>query len=214
MSYNSLIMDVARPYKAVVATADADLLVALSRTDKPRTGRELARLAERSQRGAQHALDRLVEQGIVNCEEIPGARLYMLNRDHLAAPVVERLAHLRLDLFERLRDEISNWTRPAVHASVFGSTARGDGSAHSDIDIFLVRPDALDLEDPEWSRQVDELAEAVSRWTGNRAGISQVSEKELSRLRRERPPVIGELLADSVHLTGAEARKLFSQGTQ
>jgi hypothetical protein len=59
-----------------------------------------------------------------------------------------------------------------------------------------------------WRGQVDGLADLVRRWTGNNAGIAEVSEGELPRLRKDRPPVVEEVSEDAVDLAGEETRKL------
>ncbi len=59
-----------------------------------------------------------------------------------------------------------------------------------------------------WRGQLDELANLVRRWTGNNAGIAEVSEGELSRLRKDRPPVVEEVSEDAVDLAGEATRKL------
>lgn len=176
----------------------------------PRSGRELARRAGRSNTGVQHALDRLVEHGLVGRLEVGRTYLYTLNRDHLLAPVVEKMADVRLELIQRLRDEIGSWRTPPIHASLFGSAARGDGDTGSDIDLFLVRP-AEAVGDPSWSGQVDGLAESVLSWTGNNAGIVEVAEDELTRLREDPPPVVGELRRDAIDLAGQPAKSLLGR---
>lgn len=55
---------------------------------------------------------------------------------------------MRSDLLSRLRAALSGWSPRAVHASLFGSAARGDGDAGSDIDIFVVRPVPIGQDDP------------------------------------------------------------------
>lgn len=59
-------------------------------------------------------------------------------------------------------------------------------------------------EDPRWRRQVDQLATSVFRWTGNRAGIAEVGEDEIPRLPRDEAPIVSELSADAIVLTGPE----------
>ena len=66
----------------------------------------------------------------------------------------------------------------------------------------------LDPEDATWREQLDELADSVRRWTGNNAGIAEVSEGELPRLRKDRPPVVEEVSKDAVDLAGEDTRKL------
>ncbi len=134
--------------------------------------------------------------------------LYELNRDHLLARTVEQMAGARAELVRRLRDAIDVWEVPPVHASLFGSAARGDGDASSDIDLLIVRPADVDPDDVRWRGQVDGLADLVRRWTGNNAGIAEVSEAELPRLRKDHPPVVEEVSEDAVDLAGEATRKL------
>jgi predicted transcriptional regulator len=201
-------MNVAKPFEALSSTVDADVLVALAGSTLPRSGRELARRAGRSNTGVQHALDRMVEHGLVTRLGAGRAFLYTLNRDHLLAPAVEKMAAARLDLIQRLRGEIASWRMAPIHASLFGSTARGDGDTESDIDLFLVRPGGTGSDDAEWGDQVNGLAESVRAWTGNNAGIVEVSEDELAGLREDPPPVVVELGRDAIDLAGQPAKSL------
>jgi predicted transcriptional regulator len=204
-------MDVSRPFTALSAGVDADVLVALAGSSTPRNGRELARLSGRSNTGVQHVLDRLVEQGLVERMEAGRAFLYSLNREHLLAPAVELMAGARAELVRRLREAIAAWEIPPAHASLFGSAARGDGGTESDIDLLVVRPADRDAGDPAWEGQVEQLAENVRRWTGNHAGIVEISESELPQLRRDRPPVVEEVSMDAIELAGEPARQLLAR---
>lgn len=204
-------MDVARPFSALSDSVDADVLVALAASSTPRSGRELARLSGRSNTGVQHVLDRLVDHGLVGRMEAGRAFLYHLNRDHLLAPAVERMAEARVEFVHRLREGIGAWETPAAHASLFGSAARGDGDTHSDIDLFIVRPAAIDADDQVWRRQVENLTESVRRWTGNHAGVAEISEGELPRLRADRPLIVEEVGADAIDLAGEPARQMLAR---
>jgi hypothetical protein len=117
-------------------------------------------------------------------QEAGNVTLYSLNRQHLAAPAVDVLVGLREELVRRLSEAITSWSVPAVHASLFGSAARGDGDVSSDIDVFVVRLRGVDQDDPTWRAQVDQLAVDVLAWTGNHAGISEVGEGEIRAVRR------------------------------
>src|SRR5207253_1439512 len=132
-----------------------------------------------SQTGINRALRRLVEQGVVLRQQAGRAMLVVLNRDHLGAPAVEVLSTMHETLTRRLVEACGSWRVPAKHVSLFGSAARGDGDAQSDIDIFIVRPRRVDENDKAWRTQLEQLAKNVERWTGNRAGLSEVSEQEL-----------------------------------
>lgn len=202
-------MDVAHPYAAICPTLESQVLAVLAGTTRPLTGREIARLAGRSSHsGVRGALSRLVESGLVDRREAGRAFLFELNREHLAAPAVEILAEMRTELFARLRREIDSWAIAPVHVSVFGSTARGDGDARSDIDLFVVRPADVDEEDEGWRAQLDRIARQIERWTGNRAGLAEACEGEIARLRIDTPPIVAELRSDSITLAGPDTATL------
>jgi predicted transcriptional regulator len=195
-------MDVAKPYTAISPSVDTAVLIVLAGSSVPRSGREIARRTGRSKTGVQHVLERLVDQGIVERLSTGNAQLYSLNRDHLLAAAVEQMASTHTELIRRLRDTINSWTTPAVHASLFGSAARGNGDTGSDIDLLIVRPANLDPESESWRAQIDALAEDVRRWTGNNAGITDISEADLPRLAEEQPPILAELRHDAIELAG------------
>ncbi len=153
-------------------------------------------------------LDRLVVEGLVERSAAGQAFLYTFNYDHLLASAVQEMAAARVELVRRLREIVELWEVQPLHLSLFGSAARGDGDADSDIDLFLVRPAGIQEGEETWRSQVEHLAESVRRWTGNNAGIVELSEKKMPALRRRRPPVLRELDADAIDIAGTPTRKL------
>jgi Nucleotidyltransferase domain len=206
-------VDLAHPYSVISNRLDGAALVVLAGTSQPLTGHQVARLAkEGTQQGIGKALQRLVEQGIAIRTEAGNAHLYVLNREHLAAPLAEELANLRPALFARIGAALEGWNElPPVHASVFGSASRDDGTSDSDVDIFLVRPRSVDENHRGWRSQVDQLAADVRAWTGNRAAISELPEDDLQRLARDRPPIVTELVDDAVTLIGPNVTALLAR---
>jgi predicted nucleotidyltransferase len=205
-------MDVARPYSAVSPTIEGDVLVVLAGTTHPLTGRQVARLARRgSVAGVAKALDRLGDQGLVTRLEAPPAALYTLNRQHVAAPVADALAGLRSAFLSRLRDAFSTWKLQPVHASLFGSAARGDGAPDSDVDLFVVRPAAIDGENLTWSDQLADLSDLVFVSTGNRAGVIDFAERDIEQMLDENPPILDELRRDVIDLAGISLRELLGR---
>jgi len=201
-------MDPSAPFESMFPTVNSAVLSVLTGATKPRTGREVARLANRSQAATQRVLDRFVEHGLVLGREAGRARVYVLNWNHVAAEPVIKLANLRTALFSRLSETLDRWRPKPLHASVFGSVARGEGDLDSDVDIFLVRPGEVDEEDGEWRASVEDLARAVFEWTGNHAGIAEVSEDELGDLRQEQPEIVRSLRADAVEIAGVSVQTL------
>lgn len=207
-------MDLSTPYLAVIPAATGGVLSALARTTRPLSGREVARLGGVARTTAARVLKHLAEHGLVRVQEAGAgaALLYSLNREHLAAEPILALVGLRQLLVDRLRSEVECWTVAPLHASLFGSASRGDGSTSSDVDLFLVRPGTVGAEDERWRAQLDDLAALVLNWTGNHAGVAEVAEQELGRLREERPPIVEELEQDAVILAGPPVRELLERG--
>ncbi len=200
-------MHVSHPIRGVIPSLDAPVIEVLAKTTRTLTGREVARLAGTgSVRGVRLVLARLVVQGLVIAEERGGAILYQANREHLAWPALERLARLRVALFEHLVDEIARWPIAPIHASVFGSAARGDGDASSDIDLLLVAPRDADAEG--WTAQIDDLRLRVERWTGNHCQVFDIDEARLREHLDARDPLVDALLRDGIVVAGDPLKSL------
>jgi predicted nucleotidyltransferase len=201
-------VDLTHPIQAIIPTLDGPVLEVLARTTRPMTGREVHRLAGRgSANGVRLALTRLAEQGVVHAEQRSTATYYSANRDHLAWPAVETLTSLRRTLLEQLRAELESWQCAVVHASLFGSAARGDGDARSDIDLLLVRPDDIEEDALPWAEQVDRLRRHVGIWTGNRCHAFQVDRARLAEHVEAGDPLIDSWLSDAITLAGPDLRR-------
>jgi predicted nucleotidyltransferase len=200
-----------RPYTVICPTLEGPVLDVLAHTTRPLTGREIARLASRgSERGVRLVLHRLVAQGLVTAREAGSASLFALNREHVAAGIVESLVRLREELIERIRGEVEDWSSRPVHVSVFGSAARADGHMESDIDLLIVRPEDVAEDDPQWREQLHRLAVRIERWSGNHASLHEVSPKGLKAALRRREPVIASLRDASVVVAGPEIAGLLA----
>ncbi len=196
-------MDLRRPLQVISPTLDGDVLVVLAGADAEFTGRQVHELAATgSHVGVKKALDRLVDQGIVLRRQAGRAHLYRLNREHLAAPAIEQLAHARSALVGRLREAIAMWRQPPMIAVLFGSIPRGSASADSDIDVLIVRPVGVDPDDEVWADQLTELTRRASAWTGNEARLLEYGEDEIADLQ-EPEPVLVEAARDGVELFGS-----------
>ncbi|QSB14724.1 nucleotidyltransferase domain-containing protein [Natronosporangium hydrolyticum] len=185
------------------------VLEVLARTTSSLTAPEVYRLAGTgSTNGVRLALNRLAHQGLVGAERRANTVFYLANRDHLAWPAVEALTSLRRTLINRMVEEMTAWEVRPVHASLFGSAARGDGDADSDIDLLLVRPDRVDEEAPPWAEQVDRLRGLVSAWTGNHCHVFELDRARLAEHLRTRDPIVDEWRRDAVKIAGDELRQV------
>ena len=202
-------MDVSNGLSVVTPTLDAWVLRAIVQTTRPLSGRQIARLVEHgSLGGVQKALARLVEQGIVLADAHPSATFFTLNRDHLAAKPVIELAQLTTTLVERLVGSIESWVVQPQHAHLFGSAARQDGDTSSDVDILLVHTESRQQPSRAWAQQVDDLATKIQQWTGNNAGILDISAVDLDRMRANKEAILDSWQRDGILLAGQELPQL------
>jgi hypothetical protein len=143
------------------------VLEVLAGAEQGLSASRIARLAPRGTRAGQApVVDRLVEHPVVLADPAGQGYLYRLNRQHLLAPVVLAAARARIAIFERLAGAVAALNPQALHASVFGSFARGEAGSDSDIDVLLLTAHRGEL--PAWDEQVRAFEGTVLAWTGNR----------------------------------------------
>ncbi|HUY61424.1 MAG TPA: MarR family transcriptional regulator [Candidatus Dormibacteraeota bacterium] len=198
-------MNVGHPYRDVIPGARGDILAALVRLARPVTIRELGRLAGVSSGRASAVVDQLAQAGLVHREAAGRAILVTLNSDHLAADGIRSLINLRATAIARLVSDLRGW-RGLAAAWLYGSTARGDGDAGSDVDILLVG--LSDIEAEWWAEQVGRLSSNVERWTGNVAQLSEHTLGSFRQLVTDGNPLIAALRSDGIELTDGAARIL------
>jgi len=197
-------VDLSDPTRAVTGTLDGPVLAVLAGSGKPMTVGEVAALTARgSEVGVRKSLGRLVEQGIVRATEMGRNRVHELNRDHVAAPIAEALAGLRLTLWKKFRGTLGAWDPKPVFGCVFGSAARGDGDTSSDVDLLLVVAGQLTARQAaNWDRQVAQLHDLVPAWTGNPLQVVEMSVSEWADHRRRRTGLFTEIDRDGIQVAG------------
>lgn len=198
-------MDFRHPFRVVTPTLEGDVLALLARAEEGFSGRQLHRLLGRaSEPGVRKAVERLVDQGIVRRQEVGRAKVYRLNRQHVAAAHIEGLAELRTTLISRLRATLKGWDEPPFAAILFGSVARGEATPQSDLDLLVVRDRGVDEDSPVWVGQLSELEREATEWTGNDARILEYGVAELAD--RDVAAVIGEAISEGIELFGSRRR--------
>src|SRR5215212_1089028 len=230
-------MDLSDPTRAVAPTLDGTVLAVLAAAGKPLTVGQVASLAARgSEIGIRRTLSRLVEQGTVRATIMGRNQVDELNRDHVAAQVAEALAGLRVELWARFRNVLDTWRPRPLYACVFGSAARGDGTAESDIDLLVVHPPFLGETKPErmspalranlsdalgaaamvaddpkaehrWENHLENLHSLVEGWTGNSLQIVDLSFWEWRRPPKSYQPLLKAIAADGIELRKARGLK-------
>ena len=198
-------MDLNRPLTLVAPTVDADVLAVLASAEAEFTGRQVHQVAGRhSEKGVRNALHRLVGRHRQLPARWQGGPV-LPQPGPLAGPHVVALAALRHELLARISAELAGWEQAPVFAASFGSAATGRMRPDSDIDLLVVRPEMLDVEDPRWRGQLDGLSTEVTAWTGNDTRVLEMGEAEVQRGSDSDEPVLADVRAEGIVLFGQAA---------
>jgi len=222
-------MDLGDPTRSITPTLDGPVLAVLARSGRPLTVGEVAAETVRgSEIGVRRCLARLVNQGLVLATEMGRNRVHELNREHVAAPIATTMADLRIELWRRMRKELSGWKPKPLYACAFGSAARGDGDVDSDVDVLLVHPPfpgeagprrtknvidavaavltaptaASPVEAARWPQHIDKLRAHVLLWSGNPLQVVDLSFAEWMD-RSRNTALFADIERDAIDLVGS-----------
>jgi predicted nucleotidyltransferase len=155
---------------------------------------------------ASGIIGELSDLGIVECREVGRTVLVSLARHSVAGELIDRLAHLGSEVLARLRALASELEPAPETLLVFGSFARGEADANSDLDILAVRSPAADPD--KWAAALSVFAEQARELAG---GPVQVLDYDLDGLRRKAGPKakVGRefwnaVRRDAIVLTGSQ----------
>jgi predicted nucleotidyltransferase len=196
-------VDLSMPLAVVTPTLDAAVLHALAATTAWTSGAQVHRMAGAgSPDGVRRVLARLVGQGIVLADAHPHATLYLLNRDHVAAGEIVAMTRIRATIIERITAALEGWSPQPLHASLFGSFARGDATTTSDIDVLVVMSAADNASSDTQALQIDQLASDIMKWTGNRGHIVNPAPDTLTAMIAGDDPLLASWRAEQIHVMG------------
>jgi DNA-binding transcriptional ArsR family regulator len=201
-------MNLAFPIETAIPSSHGPVLQQLATASHEVTGLQLAELlkGQVGKSRVYQVLEELEGTGLVDLKRVGASKLYSLNREHLvAAPVIE-LANLRHRFLEKLKTELHTWKPAPAAAFLFGSVAEGTAKINSDVDILLIRPDAVEANNPAWERQVFDFEVSIDRWTGNQAQIIDYSESEWKKLKSQSQNLVGQVRKNGILLFGNELR--------
>lgn len=201
-------MDLSSPLRSLAPGLDSAVLDVLARTESSLSITQIARLAERgSRQGHALVVERLVQHGLVLAEPANRGNMYRLNREHVLAPLVLNAVRVRSIVFDRLAQGLASLDPVPVHASIFGSFARGEGGPGSDIDLLLVFSADVALDDDQLA-VIHRFADEVVRWTGNRLEYIAYTSDELDEVVARDEPIVESWLQDAITLVGAPISEL------
>ena len=175
-------MDYVRPIEAVVPGVQGRVLGALARSEAEMTIRTAARLAGVSAQQATVVVNRLVGLGLVTRREAGSAALVALDRTNEAAGAIVALAALPRSTMQRLAELAQSISPAPVSLVVFGSFARGEADADSDVDALAVRAADVAVDDEAWIDALGGWERSARRITGNPVELLVVGVDELPAL--------------------------------
>jgi hypothetical protein len=203
-------VDLRHPLRSLVPSLDWAVLEVLARSESGLGASQITRLSHDGSRSGQAPiLDRLVAHGLVIAEPANQGFLYRLNRDHLLAPAILEAAGLRARLLDLLTAQTLQFSPAPVHASVFGSFARGEAGVESDIDVLLIA--AADDDLASWSPPIDLLENRVRMWTGNRCSCMAFTTERVRQLAANGEPIVEQWMTDGVVLVGGPVNRIIGE---
>ncbi|MGH9299149.1 MAG: nucleotidyltransferase domain-containing protein [Acidimicrobiales bacterium] len=203
-------MDYAHPVEELITGVQGRVLGVLSRTEMEMTIRTVAGLAEASPQQASVVVAHLVGLGVVTRREAGSSALVRLDRENEAARLVLALARLQDSVMVRLANAARNIEPTPASLTVFGSFARGEAVASSDLDVLAVRPEGVAADSNDWIDAIGLWGVAARSIVGNPINMLVVSVEELPALLRRRSGPWRTIVHEGVPLIGASISTLAS----
>jgi uncharacterized protein len=107
-------------------------------------GRQIARMVETSVGNVQRELETLSGIDLIGRSSIGHQIFFWANKNHPIFPEIRSLIAKTAGIFQQLRAALGPIAPQIVKAFVYGSVARGDEDASSDIDLMVVGKVTLD----------------------------------------------------------------------
>ncbi len=174
-------MDYTRPVQTLIPGVQGQILGVLAETTAQLNLTTVSRLSGVSPAQASRVLPELVRLGLVERVEAPPSALFRLMDQNLVGQLVRSMADLRFLALEAVGDYCARQKPRPDLAVVFGSFARGDADADSDLDVVIVRPSAIDHADVAWSETIVTLNQDLALTLGNPVNILEVAAREFAR---------------------------------
>jgi len=198
-------VDHARPIPMLFPGVRGAILDVLTRVESGMTIRQLAERAGVSHpQAARHVRD-LETLGVIAREHVGRSHRITLT-DSMTADLLRRLTRQRDEVIREMRTAASQLSPAPFTMIVFGSFARGDDHAGSDIDVLVVVDD--DIREGELDGPLAAWCDRIARLTGNsvteivvdRRGLDAMSPSLLASIDRDGVVIVGERLPPRIGL--------------
>ena len=188
--------------QSVIPGAQGRILAVLAESTAYLNLRTIALLAGTSPAQASRVLPELVRSGLVERREAPPSALFRLVDDNVGSRVVRALSRSRETVLAELGSQAETLEPSPVSVIVFGSFARGEAEADSDLDVLFVQPKGMNGDDYRWAAAVEGWRQFARRLTGNRVEVVETSESSVGRFLRSHKTLWADIVRDGVVVYG------------
>lgn len=130
--------------------------------------------------------------------------MYVANKEHLLWPAIEIALDAESELMRRIRAMTKEGGFQFTTVVLYGSVARGESDAESDVDLLVVQARHGELR----QAYIDYLREDVQKWTGNRTQIFDLTVDDLRRMSQAGDPIVTSWLEEGRLVVGEDLRVL------
>ncbi len=203
-------MDYVRPVQALIPGVQGQILGVLAETTAQLNLTTIARLAGVSPAQASRVLPELVHLGLVERMEAPPSALFRLVDENLVGRLVRSMTDLRYVALRTVGDCSALQKPRPEHVIVFGSFARGEADADSDLDVVIVRPAAINDSDSAWAASMVTLNQDLTRALGNPVNILEVGAHDFDRRLKSRSELWRSIRSEGIVVYGDAPENLQS----
>ncbi len=154
-------------------------------------------------------LKALHASGIISLKLTGNNHIYALNKSaYLVKEIIEPLFSKEKEyLGNMLKSSKTLSSKNVESVSLFGSTARGENSSESDVDLFVVVKDGKE----KVTEQFDSEKQALRTEFGLKVSPYYVTEKELKNRFSQKDSLIKEVVRDYITIKGKTIGELLSK---
>lgn len=197
--------------QSVIPGAQGRILAVLAESTAYLNLRTIALLAGTSPAQASRVLPELVRSGLVERREAPPSALFRLVDDNVGSRVVRALSRSRETVLAELGSQAETLEPRPASVIVFGSFARGEAEADSDLDVLFVQPKGVNGDDYRWAAAVEGWRQFARRLTGNRVEVVEANENSVGRFLRSHKTLWADIVRDGVVVYGKSLEGLRGQ---
>lgn len=188
--------------QSVIPGAQGRILAVLAESTAYLNLRTIALLAGTSPAQTSRILPELARSGLVERREAPPSALFRLVDDNVGSRIVRALSRSRETVLAELGSQAETLEPGPVSVIVFGSFARGEAEADSDLDVLFVQPKGMNDDDYRWAAAVEGWRQFARRLTGNRVEVVETSESSVGRFLRSHKTLWADIVRDGVVVYG------------